>query len=260
MPCPLERESLIPFVEGYKVRPEWTFENFIVGSSNSFAYTAAKTVAESFAKSYNPFFIYGGEGLGKTHLAGAIYNYITDKRHKLKTLYYTAEQFFINMITAIKNSEMLEFWEKYKSVDVLFIDDIQFLANKPRTQEELFNIVKSFTENQKQVIVTCDRHPKKIKNRLRSLFKTGLIAKIQPPEFETRISIIHKEASMEGIDLPENVANLIASEIKTNIREMKGCLIRLQAEASLTGKRINAEMVKSILEDFGYDIGNICMV
>lgn len=260
MPCPLERESLIPFVEGYKVRPEWTFENFIVGPSNSFAYTAAKTVAESFAKPYNPFFIYGGEGLGKTHLAGAIYTHIIDKKHDFKTLYCTAEQFLNDVITAIRHGYMHEFREKYRSVDLLFIDDIQFFANKPRTQEELFNIVKSFTENQKQVIVTCDRHPKKIKNRLRSLFKTGLIAKIQPPEFETRISIIHKEASMEGIDLPENVANLIASEIKTNIREMKGCLIRLHAQASLTGKRINAEMVKSILEDFGYDIGNICMV
>lgn len=240
----------IPFMEPYNVLPKWTFENFMVGPSNQSAYAAAKKVAESPGKAYNPFYIYGNEGLGRTHLAGSICNHITDRRRDFKVLYVSGEQFVNDVLIAIRYCKMPELEKKYRSVDLLFTDDMQFLENKSASQEKLLYIIKSLYKNQKQIVVTCDKHPKKLTNRLGSLFNTGLITEIQPPEFETRIAVIHKKASVEGIDLPGNVVNLIASEIKTNIREIEGCLIRLQAQASLTGRRIDMDMIRNILKDF----------
>ncbi len=244
------RQSLAK--RGIYLNPKYTFENFVVGPSNQFAQAAAQSVSGAPGKTYNPLFIYGGVGLGKTHLIHAIGNNIIDRYPNLTVLYVSSEQFTNEVVSALRHDKMGEFKEKYRNVDVLLLDDIQFIANKTATQEEFFHTFNALYERQKQVVVSSDRPPKEITavtDRLRSRFTMGLIADIQAPEVETKIAILLKKAAMERINIPEDTAYYLASKVKSNIRELEGCLIRLGAQASLTGRPIDIEMAKNILRE-----------
>ncbi len=248
----LENRRQMLASRGIHLNPKYTFDNFVVGSSNQFAHAAAKSVSERPGKSYNPLFIYGGVGLGKTHLISATGNAAVDKNSDLSVLYVSSEQFTNEVVSALRHDRMGEFKEKYRRVDVFLLDDIQFIANKTATQEEFFHTFNALYERQKQIIISSDRSPKEmtaITDRLRSRFSMGLIADIQPPEIETKLAIILKKAEMEMIHIPEEVAYYLASRVKSNIRELEGCLIRLGAQASLTGRPIDKEMAKSTLSD-----------
>ena len=231
--------------------PKYTFNTFVVGASNQFAHAACLAVAESPAKSYNPLFIYGGVGLGKTHLLNAIGNYIAD-RTDLRIAYVTTEQFTNEVINSIRYDKMMDLRRRYRNVDMLLIDDIQFLAGKERTQEEFFHTFNSLYEAGKQIVLSSDRFPKEMpsmEERLRSRFEWGLIADLQQPDVETRIAILRKKSEEEGIAINEDVIQLLAANLKSNIREIEGALIRLGAYASLTGQLINVDMAKNILRD-----------
>lgn len=237
---------------GIYLNPKYTFENFIIGPSNQFAHAAAKKVAEVPGRAYNPLFIYGGVGLGKTHLITAIGNAVIDKSPEISVIYVSAEQFTNEVVSAIRHEKMGELKDKYRNVDLLLLDDIQFIANKTQTQEEFFHTFNAIYEKQKQIVISSDRPPKEIgavTDRLRSRFSMGLIADIQPPELETKVAILQKKSEMEKIHIPEEVAYYLASKVKSNIRELEGCLIRLGAQASLTGRPINKDMAKYILQD-----------
>ncbi len=237
---------------GIYLNPKYTFENFVIGPSNQFAQAAAKAVAEAPGRAYNPLFVYGGVGLGKTHLITAIGNAVIDKIPDFTVIYVSAEQFTNEVVSAIRHEKMGELKEKYRNVDLLLLDDIQFIANKTQTQEEFFHTFNTLYEKQKQIVISSDRPPKEIgsvTDRLRSRFSMGLIADIQPPELETKIAIVLKKAQMEKINLLDEVAYYLAARVKSNIRELEGCLIRLGAQASLTGKPIDIEMAKYILKD-----------
>jgi len=244
------RQSLAK--RGIYLNPKYTFENFVVGTSNQFAQAAAHSVSVAPGKTYNPLFLYGGVGLGKTHLIHAVGNAIIDRNPGLTVLYVSSEQFTNEVVSALRHDKMGEFKEKYRNVDVLLLDDIQFIANKTATQEEFFHTFNALYERQKQIVVSSDRPPKEITavtDRLRSRFTMGLIADIQPPEIETKIAILLKKAATERINIPEDTAYYLASKVKSNVRELEGCLIRLGAQASLTGRPIDIEMAKSILRD-----------
>jgi len=231
--------------------PKYTFGTFVVGASNQFAHAACLAVAESPAKSYNPLFIYGGVGLGKTHLLNAIGNYIAD-RTDLRIAYVTTEQFTNEVINSIRYDKMMELRRRYRNVDMLLIDDIQFLAGKERTQEEFFHTFNSLYEAGKQIVLSSDRFPKEMpsmEERLRSRFEWGLIADLQQPDVETRIAILRKKSEEEDIAINEDVIQLLAANLKSNIREIEGALIRLGAYASLTGQLITVDMAKNILRD-----------
>jgi chromosomal replication initiator protein len=237
---------------GIYLNPKYTFNNFIIGPSNQFAHAAAMKVAEVPGRVYNPLFVYGGVGLGKTHLITAIGNAVIDRSPEISVIYVSAEQFTNEVVSAIRHEKMGELKEKYRSVDLLLLDDIHFIANKTQTQEEFFHTFNAIYEKQKQIVISSDRPPKEIgavTDRLRSRFSMGLIADIQPPELETKIAILQKKADMEKIPIPEEVAYYLASKVKTNIRELEGCLIRLGAQASLTGRLITKDMAKNILQD-----------
>lgn len=237
---------------GIHLNPKYTFENFVIGPSNQFAQAAAKAVAEAPGRAYNPLFIYGGVGLGKTHLITAIGNAVIDKRLDVSVIYASAEQFTNEVVSAIRHEKMGELKEKYRNVDLLLLDDIQFIANKTQTQEEFFHTFNAIYERQRQIVISSDRPPKEIgavTDRLRSRFSMGLIADIQPPELETKVAILLKKADHEKIAIPEEVAYYLASRVRTNIRELEGCLIRLGAQASLTGTNISVTMAKDILHD-----------
>ena len=215
--------------------PEYTFESFIIGPSNQFAYSAAKSVAENPGKSYNPLFIYGGVGLGKTHLIQAIGNYL---KNKLKVVYVTSEQFMNEFREHLRNQTMDRFHEKYRNCDVLLIDDVQFFSQKEQTQEEFFHTFNELYNQQKQICLTADRPPKKLHDlvdRLRSRFEAGLIADIQPPELETKIEIIKKKCQINRIYLPDDVIEFIATKLDDNIREIEGMIVKLNALAKLLG-------------------------
>ncbi|MCL5021796.1 MAG: chromosomal replication initiator protein DnaA [Nitrospirae bacterium] len=238
--------------KGIYLNPKYTFANFLTGQSNQFAQAAAMAVAESLGKAYNPLFIYGGVGLGKTHLISAIGNRIADRRHDFNILYVSSEQFTNEVVSAVRHGKTEELKGKYRNVDLLLVDDVQFIENKTATQEELFHTLNTLYEKQKQIVLSSDRPPKEIKNitdRLRSRFSMGLIADIQPPEIELRMAIVQKKAEMERIHLTDEVMNFIAAKIKSNIRELEGCLIRLGAQSSLTGEPIDVAMAKNILRD-----------
>jgi chromosomal replication initiator protein len=238
--------------KGIYLNPKYTFESFVVGPSNQFARAAAQAVSDAPGRTYNPLFIYGGVGLGKTHLINAIGNAVVDKKSEVIVLYVSSEQFTNEVVSALRHDKMGEFKDKYRNVDILLLDDIQFIANKTATQEEFFHTFNALYEKQKQIVISSDRPPKEINavtDRLRSRFGMGLIADIQQPEVETKIAILYKKAAMERIHIPEEVAYYLASRIKTNIRELEGCLIRLCAHASLTGTPISIEMAKNILRD-----------
>jgi chromosomal replication initiator protein len=237
---------------GIYLNPKYTFESFVVGQSNQFAQAAARSVSEVIGRTYNPLFIYGGVGLGKTHLVSAVGNAVIDRNPNMTVLYVSSEQFTNEVVSALRHDRMGEFKEKYRNLDVLLLDDIQFIANKTATQEEFFHTFNALYERQRQIVVSSDRPPKEITavtDRLRSRFSMGLIADIQPPEIETKIAILLKKADRERITIPDEVAYYLASKIRSNIRELEGCLIRLGAQASLTGRPIDREMAKNILRD-----------
>ncbi|MBZ9621303.1 MULTISPECIES: chromosomal replication initiator protein DnaA, partial [Clostridium] len=234
------------------LNPKYTFDSFVIGNSNRFAHAASLAVAESPAKAYNPLFIYGGVGLGKTHLMHAIGHYILSNNPKSKVVYVSSEKFTNELINSIKDDKNVEFRNKYRNVDVLLIDDIQFIAGKERTQEEFFHTFNDLHEANKQIILSSDRPPKEIptlEDRLRSRFEWGLIADIQPPDFETRIAILKKKADVENLNIPNEVMVYIATKIKSNIRELEGALIRIVAFSSLTNKEIGIDLASEALKD-----------
>jgi chromosomal replication initiator protein len=229
----------------------YSFDTFIVGPSNQFAHAACRAVAESPSRSYNPLFIYGGVGLGKTHLMRAIGQYV-QTNSSLKLTYISSERFMNEMINALRYDRVLEFRERYRSVDVLLVDDVQFLAGKEGTQTEFFHTFNALYDAQKQIVISSDCPPHEIpslEERLRSRFEWGLIADIQPPDIETKVAILKKKAEAEGIPLPDNVAIYIAGKIKSNIRELEGSLIRLIAYASLTGREISLPLAQDVLRN-----------
>jgi chromosomal replication initiator protein len=230
----------------------YSFDTFIVGASNQFAHAACRAVAEAPSRSYNPLFIYGGVGLGKTHLMHAIGHYVITYLRSLKLTYISSERFMNEMVNAIRYDRILDFRERYRSVDVLLVDDVQFLAGKEGTQTEFFHTFNALYDSQKQIVISSDCPPHEIpqlEERLRSRFEWGLIADIQPPDLETKTAILKKKAETEGIPLPDNVALYIASKIKSNIRELEGSLIRLIAYASLTGREISLPLAQEVLRN-----------
>ena len=232
--------------------PKYRFETYVVGTSNQFAHAAARAVAETPSRAYNPLFIYGGVGLGKTHLLHAIGHQILDQSPSLKLVYISAEKFMNDLINAIRYDRILDFREKHRSYDVLLVDDIQFIAGKERTQEEFFHTFNALYDSQKQIVLSSDALPREIptlEERLRSRFEWGLTADIQAPDLETKIAILRKKADAEAVHLPDNVAIFIASRIKSNIRELEGSLIRLVAYSSLTGRTIDLALTQEVLRD-----------
>ena len=228
----------------------YNFERFVVGASNQFAHAAAVSVAEQPAKNYNPLFIYGGVGLGKTHLLNAIGLHAISLYSKMNVVYVSAEEFLNELVNSIRYDKMPKFREKYRNIDYLLIDDIQFIAGKGKTEEEFFHTFNTLHDSGKQIVVTSDKFPKDIPNlegRLRSRFEWGLIADIQPPEIETRIAIVEQKAHENNIILPKNVAHYIATHADSNIRELEGFLIRIAAYSSLSEREIDIDLAKEVL-------------
>ena len=234
------------------LNPRYTFDTFIVGSSNQFAHAACRAVAEAPSRSYNPLFIYGGVGLGKTHLMHAIGHYVLQHDHNLVLTYISSERFMNEMINAVRYDRLIDFRERYRSVDVLLVDDVQFLAGKEGTQKEFFHTFNALYDFQKQIVLSSDCPPHEIEQleeRLRSRFEWGLIADIQSPDLETKVAILKKKAEAEAVPLPDAVAIYVAGRIKSNIRELEGSLIRLIAYASLTGRDLSTELAQEVLRN-----------
>jgi len=238
--------------------PKNTFETFVVGNNNNFAYAAAQAVAQSPGKSYNPLFLYGGVGLGKTHLLHAIGQYVANHKKGARVAYVSSEKFTNEYIDGIQNNQLVRFRKKYRQTDVLLIDDIQFLAGKERIQEEFFHTFNALHEGHKQIVLTCDRPASEIQNleqRLVSRFEWGLVTDLQPPDVEMRLAILNKKAQLMGVQLPEDVLNFLANRIRTNIRRLEGALIRVASYASLTGKKLSIEVVEGLLREILHEEG-----
>lgn len=238
--------------------PRNTFETFVVGKNNEFAHAAALAVAQAPGKSYNPLFVYGGVGLGKTHLLHAIGHYVIGRRRTARVAYVTSEKFTNEYIDAIQNNQLVRFRRKYRQTDVLLIDDVQFLAGKERIQEEFFHTFNALHETRKQIVLTCDRPANEIQNleqRLVSRFEWGLTTDLQPPDVETRVAILRKKEQAMGVSLPGEILNFLAHRIRTNIRRLEGALIRVASYASLTGKPITIEVVEGLLREVLHEEG-----
>jgi len=234
------------------LNPKYTFDTFVIGNSNRFAHAASLAVAEAPAKAYNPLFIYGEVGLGKTHLMHAIGRYILEHNSNMQVMYLTSEEFTNQLINSIKDDSTVDFRNQYRNIDILLVDDIQFLAGKERTQEEFFHTFNALHEANKQIVISSDRPPKEIptlEERLRSRFQWGLITDIQEPDLETRIAILKKKAALEGLEVPNEVVVHIANKIKSNIRELEGALIRVIAYSSFTNKQITVELAEEVLHN-----------
>jgi chromosomal replication initiator protein len=232
--------------------PKYTFDNFVVGASNQFAHAASMAVANQPGEHYNPLFIYGGVGLGKTHLVNAIGHRASTRRPTLKVVYLSSESFMNELIGSLRRDKMDEFKTKFRNVDLLILDDVQFIAGKERTQEEFFHTFNSLYESHKQIVITSDKFPKEIpglEDRLRNRFEWGLIADIQPPDMETRVAILQKKAETEAVQLPHEVAIFLAANIDSNVRELEGSLTRLGAFASLTKSTITVDLTKEVLRN-----------
>jgi chromosomal replication initiator protein len=238
--------------------PKNTFETFVVGNNNNFSYAAALAVAQAPGKSYNPLFLYGGVGLGKTHLLHAIGQHVFNSRKGARVAYVSSEKFTNEYIDAIQNNALVKFRKKYRQTDVLLIDDIQFLAGKERIQEEFFHTFNALHESHKQIVLTCDRPASEIQNlehRLVSRFEWGLVTDLQPPDIEMRLAILNKKAQIMGVTLPEEIMNFLANRIRTNIRRLEGALIRVASYASLTGKKLSIEVVEGLLREVLHEEG-----
>jgi chromosomal replication initiator protein len=239
--------------------PRYTFENFVIGAGNQFAHAASQAVADSPGVRYNPLFVYGGVGLGKTHLLNAVGHRIIKNRtvsDPTKVCYISSEEFTNELVNSIRFERMDGFRKKFRNIEVLLIDDIQFISGKERTQIEFFHTFNSLYENKKQIVITSDKLPREIpdfEERLKSRFEWGLIADIQPPDIETKVAILKKKADLENIYIPNEVAFFLASHINSNVRILEGCLIRLGAFASLTKQEVNLEMAKEVLKNFFKD-------
>lgn len=236
-----------------QLNPRYTFEGFVIGSGNQFANAAAKAVAERPSKAYNPLFLYGGVGMGKTHLMQAIGHEVKRRQPEASICYLSSEKFTNEMINSLRYDKMISFRDKFRNVDVLLVDDIQFLRQKERTQEEFFHTFNALYESMKQIVIASDRPPKElaeIEDRLRSRFQWGLIADIQPPDLETKVAILQKKAESEQVPLPMEVALFIAGNIRSNVRELEGALIRLIAYCSLTGVEVTLATTQQVLKNF----------
>jgi chromosomal replication initiator protein len=245
-------ERVVQPLERPNFNPRYVFDSFVVGNSNQFAHAAALAVAERPSQSYNPLFLYGGVGLGKTHLLHAIGHRIAQLYPHLRVAYLAAEQFVNELITSIRFDRMQAFRERYRDIDLLLVDDVQFLANKERTQEEFFHTFNTLYSSQKQIILSSDAPPRDIpslESRLRSRFEWGLIADIQPPDLETKVAILRRKAEGDDEDLPDDVALFIARHVKSNVRELEGLLNRVLAFSSLTGRPVSIELAKETLKD-----------
>jgi chromosomal replication initiator protein len=249
-------EALAP-TSNLQLNPKFSFDSFVVGSCNQFAHAAAKAVASTPSRSYNPLFIYGGTGMGKTHLMHAIGRTLVEKYAAMRIVYTTSERFMNQMINCIKLDRMSEFHRQYRSADVLLVDDIQVLAGKERTQEEFFHTFNELYDHQKQIVISSDSAPKStpgLVERLRSRFEWGLLVDVQPPDLETKMAILDKKAESEGIQLPEDVRIFIATRTKSSIRELEGTLVKLIAYSSVTKSEINLPMAQQVLKPTGQSV------
>ena len=241
-----------------RLNPRYTFDAFIVGNSNRLAHAASLAVAEAPGESYNPLFLYGGVGLGKTHLLHAIGQHVVGHKRGARVAYVSSEKFTNEYIDAIQNNQLVRFRKKYRQTDVLLIDDIQFLSGKERIQEEFFHTFNALHEVHKQIVLTCDRPASEIQNleqRLVSRFEWGLVTDLQPPDVETRVAILRKKEKSLGVELPDDIVNFLANRIRTNIRRLEGALIRVASFASLTGKNLTIEVVEGLLREVLHEEG-----
>jgi chromosomal replication initiator protein len=251
-PAAAVRQQRFDWDGAAQLNPKYTFDAFVIGSGNQFAHAAARAVGERPSKAYNPLFLYGGVGMGKTHLMQAIGHEIKKRDPQMAICYVSSEKFTNEMINALRNNKMTSFRDKYRNMDVLLIDDIQFLVSKERTQEEFFHTFNALHESMRQIVIASDRPPKElaeIEDRLRSRFEWGLIADIQPPDLETKVAILQKKAESEHVMLPTDVALYIASNIRSNVRELEGALIRLTAYVSLTGGDLSMATAQEVLKN-----------
>ncbi len=253
-----DKEESVASCRDHGFNPKNTFDTFVVGNNNNFAHAAALAVAQAPGKSYNPLFLYGGVGLGKTHLLHAIGQYVVSHKKGARVAYVSSEKFTNEYIDAIQNNQLVRFRKKYRQTDVLLIDDIQFLSGKERIQEEFFHTFNALHEAHKQLVLTCDRPANEIQNleqRLVSRFEWGLVTDLQPPDVETRFAILRKKEKSLGVELPEEIINFLANRIRTNIRRLEGALIRVASYASLTGKRLTLEVVEGLLREVLHEEG-----
>ncbi len=247
-----------PVPQEHSFNPKNTFDTFVIGSNNNLAYAAAQAVAQSPGKAYNPLFLYGGVGLGKTHLLHAIGQYVVEHKKNARVAYVSSEKFTNEYIDGLQNNQLARFRKKYRQTEVLLIDDIQFLAGKERIQEEFFHTFNTLHESHKQIVLTCDRPASEIQGleqRLVSRFEWGLVTDLQPPDVEVRLAILNKKAHLMGVQLPEEIINFLGHRIRTNIRRLEGALIRVASYAALTGKALTVEVVEGLLREILHEEG-----